>query len=145
MNSPKTLLRPLALATLVIAFTAGAFAQNAAKGSGDTGVAVVAGQKVAIDPQTGRLRQPTPEESRRLAAAMKGMINRSTEGLAVKQHANGMQSVDLQGRFQSLAVAKKTADGTVTERCVTNKAEADTFMKSAAKKTSKRSASTEAK
>jgi hypothetical protein len=145
MKFSRQSLRATVLASVVLALTAGAFAQSAAKGRGDTGVAVVAGQKVAIDAKTGKLRQPTKEESRRLGQAMKTMINRSTDGLTVKEHANGMKSVDLQGRFQSVAVAKKNADGTVSERCVTNKSEADAFTKSTAKKTSKRSAQSEVK
>jgi hypothetical protein len=145
MKFSRQSLRATVLASVVLALTAGAFAQSAAKGRGDTGVAVVAGQKVAIDAKTGKLRQPTKEESRRLGQAMKTMINRSTDGLTVKEHANGMKSVDLQGRFQSVAVAKKNADGTVSERCVTNKSEADAFTKSTAKKTSNRSAQSEVK
>jgi hypothetical protein len=145
MKLRKQSLRGVVLTSVVLAFTAGAFAQSAASGRGDTGVAVVAGQKVAIDAKTGKLRQPTAEESRRLGQAMKTMINHSTEGLTVKEHANGMKSVDLQGRFQSVAVAKKNADGTVNERCVTNKSEADAFAKSTAKNTSKRSAQSEVK
>jgi hypothetical protein len=145
MKFSKMSLRPLVLASTVLALTAGAFAQTAAKGRGDTGVAVVAGQKVAIDAKTGKLRQPTAEESRKLGEAMRRMINHSTEGLTVKEHANGMKSVDLQGRFQSVAVAKKSADGAVSERCVTNKSEADAFVKSTAKNTSKRSEQSEVK
>ena len=128
MHTSKFFVRLLALAGLLVAFAAGAFAQSAAKGSGDTGVAV-SGQRVAKDAQSGRLRAPTPAESRRLSAAMQRMVNRSTTGLTVVQHANGMKSVNLQDRFQSIAVGKKDADGSVAERCVTNKAEAQAFTK----------------
>ena len=134
MHTAKIFVRLLALAGLLLALAAGAFAQSAAKGAGDTGTAV-AGQKVAKDAQTGRLRAPTPTESRRLSAAMQRMVNRSTTGLTVVQHPNGMKSVNLQDRFQSIAVAKKDADGSAAERCVTNQAEARAFAKAKTKPT----------
>jgi len=60
-----------------------------------------AGQRVAIDRQTGKLRPPTPEEVRTLTEGLKTMLSRSDQGLTVMRHPNGMQSVNLQGRFQS--------------------------------------------
>lgn len=111
-----------------------AWAQSAAAGRAHSDDSVstvqVAGQTVAIDRATGRLRQPTPEERKVLAAGLRKMLNRSTEGLVVRQHANGAKSVDLQGRFQSIAVASVNSDGTVAEKCVTSNREAETFMKS---------------
>jgi hypothetical protein len=91
----------------------------------------VAGMQVAIDPRTGRLRQPTPEERQALARALARTLNRSTEGLPVTRYANGMERVDLQGRFQSVSVAT-VEEGKVHERCVTNATEAKAALKSAA-------------
>jgi septal ring-binding cell division protein DamX len=93
--------------------------------------AKVAGMQVAIDPKTGRLRQPTPEERQALARALARTLNRSTEGLPVTRYANGMERVDLQGRFQSVSVAT-VENGKVHERCVTNAAEAKAAAKPAA-------------
>jgi hypothetical protein len=87
-----------------------------------------AGQSVAIDPQTGKVRPPTPDEARQLGAALKNYLNRSSQGLTVKTHPNGVQSVDLQGRFQSVSVAKINANGSVSEKCVTNMQEAQDFL-----------------
>jgi hypothetical protein len=87
-----------------------------------------AGQSVAIDPQTGKVRPPTPDEARQLGAALKNYLNRSGQGLTVKTHPNGVQSVDLQGRFQSVSVAKINANGSVSEKCVTNMQEAQDFL-----------------
>jgi hypothetical protein len=101
-----------------------------------------AGQKVAVDPQTGKVRPPTPEESRRLGQSMKQLVNHSTEGLTVVQHANGMKSVNLQDRFQSAAVAHRNVDGTVAERCVTSTTEAQRFA-TAGKPITKRQSSKE--
>jgi hypothetical protein len=82
--------------------------------------AKVFGSQVAVDRNTGRLRQPTPEERQALAKALGKSMNRSTDGLRVKTHANGMQSVDLEGRFQNSSVAMVDADGKLQERCITN-------------------------
>ena len=118
-----------------------AWAQTAASGrahSDDSVTTVqVAGQTVAIDRATGRLRPPTPEERKALAAGLKNMLNRSTEGLTEVQHANGAKSVNLQGRFQSIAVASVNPDGSVRERCVTTQREADALLHSNAKSSAK--------
>jgi len=78
-----------------------------------------AGQSVAIDRKTGKLRQPTPEEARALAKGLKQLLNRSADGLKMKVQADGTKTLDLQGRFLSLAVAQRNQDGTVSEQCVT--------------------------
>jgi hypothetical protein len=96
-----------------------------------------AGQSVAVDRQTGKLRPPTPDEARQLSAALKNYLNRSDQGLVVATHPNGVQSVDLQGRFQSVSLAKINADGSASEKCVTSMGEAqDFFISSPAKEKS---------
>jgi hypothetical protein len=87
-----------------------------------------AGQSVAIDRQTGKLRPPTPDEARQLGAALKNFLNRSDQGLTITTHANGVQSVDLQGRFQSVSLAKINPDGSASEKCVTSMSEAQAFL-----------------
>jgi hypothetical protein len=85
-------------------------------------------ETAAVDPKTGKLRQATREEAAALAAEMKQMVNQSSEGLTRVYHANGMSSVDLEGRFQSIAVAKKNPDGTITQTCLTSAPEVDAFL-----------------
>jgi len=51
-------------------------------------------------------------------AALEQMTSRSTEGLAVVQHENGMTSMDLDGRFMSVMVAVTRKDGTKAGTCV---------------------------
>ena len=87
-----------------------------------------AGQSVAIDRQTGKLRPPTPDEARQLGEALKNFLNRSDQGLTVQTRPNGVQSVDLQGRFQSLSIAKINSDGSASEKCVTSLREAQDFL-----------------
>ena len=88
----------------------------------------VAGQTVAVDKKTGKLRKPTREEAAALAEGMKQMVNQSADGLTPVYHSNGMVSLDLKDRFQTIAVAKKNADGTLTEACLTSPPEVDAFL-----------------
>jgi hypothetical protein len=78
----------------------------------------VAGRDVQVDPQTGQIKPMSPEEAQKLAQGLKSMLNRSTDGLVPERHADGSVSMDLQGRFQNVAVAKVTADGTLEQSCV---------------------------
>lgn len=99
------------------------FAQHAAKG--DNGAN---GQQGAADKQTGKLRQPSAEEAQQLLQGVAPLVDMSTEGLTAVQHEDGSVSIDLQGRFQNVAVAIIGADGQVEERCVTSVAEAKDFL-----------------
>src|ERR1044072_747434 len=76
-----------------------------------------AGQTVAIDRQTGQIRPLTPEEAQRLAEGIKQLVNQSTDGLVEVRHANGGVSMNLQGRFQNVTLAKKEAGGTISQAC----------------------------
>lgn len=88
----------------------------------------VAGQDVQVDSQTGQIKELTPEEAQKLAAGLKQVINQSTEGLVETQHSDGSVSVDLDGRFQNVAVARVNDDGTVSEGCVDNPQAAGEFF-----------------
>ena len=119
------------VSALLVSASTLAAAQNSEKAKPDHYTNVpFAGQTVAVDSQTGKLRAPTPDEARRLGAALRNYLNRSSQGLIVKTHPNGAQSVDLQGRFQSVSLAKINPDGSVSEKCVTSMQEADGFLKS---------------
>jgi hypothetical protein len=76
--------------------------------------------RVFIDPQTGRLRPPTPEEARQMGELMRQMTSRSTEGLEQVRHPDGSVSVDLQGRFRHVAIGARTAGGPLVFDCVTD-------------------------
>ena len=78
----------------------------------------IAGLHAAIDPSTGRLTPPTPEQRANLAAALARMIDQRTEGLEVRRLPNGMRLVDLQGRFRNVEVAVRGTDGEVRLRCI---------------------------
>lgn len=87
-----------------------------------------AGQPVVLDRQTGESRPLTPQEAQTLAEGIKQLINTSTDGLVQVRHANGMVSMDLQGHFQNVSLAKKEADGTVTQSCVNDLESAADFF-----------------
>ena len=87
-----------------------------------------AGQTVVLDRQTGQTRPLTPEEAARLAEGLKQMLSQSTEGLVAVHHADGSISMDLQGRFQNVLLAKKEDDGTISTACVDNLESAAAFF-----------------
>ena len=68
--------------------------------------------------QDTQVRPLTQEEAQKVAQGIKQLVNKSTDGLVSVQHADGSVSIDLQGRFQNVAVAKKNADGSITQACV---------------------------
>jgi len=80
----------------------------------DASVAVQA----TVDPSTGRVTAPTPEQRANLAAALAQMIDQRTEGLEVRRLPNGTRLVDLQGRFRNVDVAMRGTDGVVRYRCI---------------------------
>ena len=88
----------------------------------------VAGQDVPVD-QTGQVKPLSPEEAQKLADSLKHLLNKSTEGLVEERHADGSVSVDLQGRFEHVTVARKNQDGTVSQSCVDNPRAAAAFYK----------------
>jgi hypothetical protein len=87
----------------------------------------VAGQDVMVDGQ-GQIKPLTPDEARKLAAGLKGMLNKSTEGLVQVQNADGSVSMDLQDRFQNVTVARVNQDGTLSTSCVDNPRAAAAFF-----------------
>lgn len=87
----------------------------------------VAGQAVPVNSQ-GQIRPLTPEEAKQLADGLKDRLNKSSEGLVEEQHADGSVTVDLQGRFQSVTVARENQDGTVSTSCVDNPRAAAAFF-----------------
>jgi hypothetical protein len=118
----------LTLAFLTIGVVAGiskqrSRAQESNKQEGSIPVAnaakahLTSGQKVD---QTAQIRPLTQEEAQRLAVALKELANQSTDGLQAVQHADGTVSMDLQGHFQNVALAKRNEDGTVSQSCIDN-------------------------
>jgi hypothetical protein len=68
--------------------------------------------------QSNQIRPLTQEEALKLAEGIKQLVNKSTDGLVSARHPDGTVSMDLQGRFQNIALAKKNDDGSVSQACV---------------------------
>jgi hypothetical protein len=83
---------------------------------------------ITVDQQTGALRVPTAQETQELVDGLETMTNRSTVGLQPATHPNGTKAVNLQGRFQSVILARPNPDGTSETRCVTTFEEAADFL-----------------
>lgn len=88
----------------------------------------VAGQNVQVDSQTGQIRELTPEETKKLAAGLKQEINQTTNGLVEVQQPDGSVTMELNGHFQNVTVAKRNDDGTLSESCVDNPRAAGEFF-----------------
>jgi len=88
----------------------------------------VAGQDVQVDPQTGQIKPLSPEKAKRLVDELKPVLNRSTDGLTQVRHGDGSLSMDLQGRFQNIVVARRNSDGTIEKSCVDNLEAAANFF-----------------
>jgi hypothetical protein len=89
----------------------------------------VAGQEIAIDSQTGEVKPLTPQEAQQLAEGLAPMLDDSADGLVKVRHADGSVSMDLQGRFQNVTVARVTSDGTIEQSCVDNPRAAAKFFR----------------
>lgn len=85
-----------------------------------------AAAQVAID-EDGALRAPTAEEAQALIGAMGESLSQSDHGLSERRLQDGAALVDLQGRFESVSLAR-IQNGEVVTRCVNTAAEAAEFL-----------------
>jgi len=82
----------------------------------------VNGMVVGIDPETGQLGMPTPEQVAELQSQIvpPEELNFSDVGLVSVRHANGGVSLDLQGRFQEFATVRIGSNGQKMFGCTTD-------------------------
>jgi len=78
----------------------------------------VSGQKAAIDPQTKKLRQLTPEEAEALSEEIKNFIPATPGEPKIYQFRNGMLAVELPEEYMDSVVVKRNPDGTLSMECV---------------------------
>jgi hypothetical protein len=72
-----------------------------------------------VDPATGRLRAPTPEEKRWLAEAARARLDRRrTRTYRVVVAPNGMKTIELDDAFDMSVMAVREPDGSIRYRCV---------------------------
>jgi hypothetical protein len=122
MTSARLLAAALSLALVF------AWSQASAQDNQRRNKKYVATRAITVDPQTGTLRLPTPQETQDLVDSLVEMTNRSMDGLQVTTLANGTKSVDIDGRFQSVMLARPSEDGTWEMKCVTTFDEATEFL-----------------
>ena len=77
-----------------------------------------AGMIVAIDPRTGALVRPTPEQIRAATAGPVEVLRRIPEGLVEILRSDGAVGLDLQGRFRDYAVVRIGPDGKPVFGCL---------------------------
>jgi hypothetical protein len=88
------------------------------------------GMMVAIDPATGKIRQPTAAESKALVAGIQEMTKASIQP-ELKQFADGTMSVDLSNSFLNISMAQVQPDGSIREVCVDSAADASAVLTAA--------------
>ncbi len=76
----------------------------------------VSGQKTAIDPETKKLRQLTPEEAQALSEDLKNYLIPGE--VKIYQYPNGMLAAELPEEYMDAVVVKRNADGTLSTECV---------------------------
>ncbi len=87
------------------------------------------GMRVYRDPQTGQLGPPPAGvQPPGLSVAEQHRLNRSDAGLQQRVLPGGGVAVDLQGRYQSMAVATVGADGQAAVNCAVTPAQAEAAL-----------------
>ncbi|MFQ5665885.1 MAG: post-PEP-CTERM-1 domain-containing protein [Candidatus Binatia bacterium] len=77
-----------------------------------------AGQRIYVDPETGRMGAPPPGRSLSAVVSLDPAMSTSDQGLLEVPAPGGGMMVDLQGRFRSAAVARVKPDGSVVTECL---------------------------
>jgi ribosomal protein L25 (general stress protein Ctc) len=101
-------------------------AAAAAKPSDGYVTVEVNGRKLQVNAKTLQQAPLSQEQSRQIADALRD--NKSTEGLVEVRNADGSVSMDLQGRFQNVTIAKRNDDGSVSTACVDTPEGATSFL-----------------
>jgi hypothetical protein len=75
------------------------------------------GFRAFIDPQTGELREGTPEEQRALSAGARAESSNAAEIPEMVVYPDGMVVVDLKGQFMQSVTMVRNPDGSFSTRC----------------------------
>ena len=81
-----------------------------------------------VDQQTGQLRMPTAQEIDEVVANLTTMANRSSEGLQQSTLSNGGTTVDLDGGFGGVVLARPRGEGSWETKCVFTVEEGAAFL-----------------
>ena len=114
----RTVIPALLLLALCASGTSAAGAGTQPACPADDRVAMTHGLRAFVDPQTGQLREPTPEEAQALSPTARLELAREIDSLETVVHPDGMMSLDLKGLFVQSVVVRKAPDGTLSMGCV---------------------------
>jgi uncharacterized iron-regulated membrane protein len=78
----------------------------------------IGGATVSVDPATGRLVPPTPEQQAALTAALMNMVKRDTSAVQVTEMPDGTLMATLADDFEEVAMATRDAKGNLRLHCV---------------------------
>ena len=92
---------------------------------------VVGGATVSVNPVTGRLQLPTPEEAAKLTAALYKMVSRETENVLVIQKEDGSVMASLDEGYQDVIMATRDRKGNVRLHCVNTPAQVERLLSGA--------------
>ena len=79
--------------------------------------AVEAGLIVGVDPETGELGLPTPDQRARLEALARSRRESASRPVAVR-HPDGSLSIDVRGRMREFTFVRTRADGKLVYGCL---------------------------
>ena len=85
-------------------------------------------RRIVMDKQTRQLRVPTTEETRQVVSDLARLTSRSADNLPETQVPGGGTSLDLQGGFGGVMLARPNDDGTYETKCVFTFAEGAEFL-----------------
>jgi hypothetical protein len=77
----------------------------------------IATKKIVVDKQTGQLRMPTAEETDKLVDDLSELAKRPEDLPQTSASGTGV-SIDLQGGYGGVMLARPNSDGTFETRCV---------------------------
>ena len=117
----------LAMLILPVGLGMGVFSQSE-QSTKPHGKKYVAAKEIIFDKASGKLRKPTTAETEVMVDRVSALTNRSSDGLTVNTHPNGMKSMNAEGRFGGVVLGRANPDGTTEVRCVFTMEEAAEFL-----------------
>lgn len=105
-----------------------AFAQSEAAPGQARAKRYKATRAFVVDKQTGDVRMPTEQEVEEVVANLTALGQRPAESLPQTTEGNGTVSVDLNGGFNGVLLARPGADGAWETRCVFTVEEGAEFL-----------------
>ena len=89
----------------------------------------VLGMVVGIDPETGRIGMPTPEQMKNLSELEQIRLDHATGDVIEIHNPDGSVTVDLQGRLQEYATVRIGPGGKLIYQCVEGAKNAERALK----------------